>query len=288
MKMSENLLLTCCSFLFSLLLISLVQTSLAIMNPPHVCSPSSCGTIRNISFPFRLKNDPKHCGYSDYELACENNVTLLYLNSQQKYKVKAINYHNFTIRLVDVSVNNDTCSFPNCSLYRHNFSHDYPYGTERYQYINYPINFMSCPHPLNNSSFFTDTNACANREKVLDASNSLSSRRIYIKVGHMNASDVTDMCRIDHIVMTSWKFKDVKNVSVSEIHDSLLYGFQLSWITYPCRKCKDKTYCSLHKDHTADCGIERELIFAAVVVLMIGALLIFVELKYFTSINISK
>ncbi|KAL8550938.1 hypothetical protein ACS0TY_000132 [Phlomoides rotata] len=36
------------------------------------------------------------------------------------------------------------------------------------------------------------------------------------------------MCTV-YPTATSWAFKDLKNVSVSEIHDSLLYGFQLSW-----------------------------------------------------------
>ncbi|KAL8550834.1 hypothetical protein ACS0TY_000059 [Phlomoides rotata] len=191
MKITEILLLKSSS-LFILLLISLLETSHATKS--NICSPSACGNIRNISFPFRLKHDPKHCGYPDYELACENNVTLLYLSSQ-KYKVKAINYHNFTIGLVDVSVNNtNTFSFPNSSTYPYNFTYDYPYSTGlwKQRYVGYiqdfpeiavPINFMSCPQPLNYSSFFTDANNCANRDRVLDA----SSRHTYIKVGHMNA-----------------------------------------------------------------------------------------------------
>ncbi|KAL8457886.1 hypothetical protein ACS0TY_035663 [Phlomoides rotata] len=82
------------------------------------------------------------------------------------------------------------------------------YGIRRNQYfvqypeIAWPINFMSCPYRLHNSSSFTQTNDCA---PVLD------SRHTYIKAGHMNASDVGDMCRIEVIVMTSWKFEDVKN-----------------------------------------------------------------------------
>ncbi|KAL8550832.1 hypothetical protein ACS0TY_000057 [Phlomoides rotata] len=256
MKMSEILLLKSSS-LFILLLISL-QTSDALNS--HICSSSSCGIIPNISFPFRFKHHPKHCGYPDYELACENNVTLLYLSSQ-KYKVKAINYHNFTIGLVDVSVNNtNTFSFPNSSPYPYNFNHGYPYSTglmkrsyiRDFPEIAVPINFMSCPQPLNNSSLYTDANDCAHRDRVLDA----SSRHTYIKVGHMNASGVRDMCRIDMIVMTSWKFEDLKNVSISEIYQSLLYGFELSWLLYPCSKCRDRSSCSLDEDHAIDCEFD--------------------------------
>lgn len=48
----------------------------------------------------------------------------------------------------------------------------------------------------------------------------------------MQASDVMNMCRVDLIMLTSWKFKDSDNVSLSEIHESLLYGFELSWFKY--------------------------------------------------------
>ncbi|XAR52227.1 hypothetical protein NMG60_11020176 [Bertholletia excelsa] len=65
--------------------------------------PSSCGNILNISHPFRLKGDPEHCGDKKYELSCENNRTVLSSYSG-KYYVEAINYQNYTIRLVDVGI----------------------------------------------------------------------------------------------------------------------------------------------------------------------------------------
>jgi len=42
----------------------------------HHCPPSSCGTIRNISYPFRLEGDPEHCGDPRYTLSCENDQTV--------------------------------------------------------------------------------------------------------------------------------------------------------------------------------------------------------------------
>ncbi|KAL8537975.1 hypothetical protein ACS0TY_000066 [Phlomoides rotata] len=267
------------TLLLILLLVSLLETSHAAKS--HVCRPSACGNIRNISFPFRLKHDPKHCSNPDYELACENNVTLVYLNSQ-KYEVKAINYNNFTVRVVDVSINNtNTCSFPNQSIYPYSFRGGYPYVMgrvylhydKRYAEVAVPINFMSCPNPLINSSFLTDTNDCAYRDGALDASNSSNSRHTYIKAGHMNASDVRDdMCRIDVIAMTSWEFEDLKNVSVSEIHESLLYGFELSWFWYPCSKCKRISSCYLGEDDTFTCesSYSTVIIVVALVVVFLG------------------
>ncbi|EYU21070.1 hypothetical protein MIMGU_mgv1a017767mg, partial [Erythranthe guttata] len=62
------------------------------------CTPSSCGGVRNISYPFRLNTDPKRCGHPKYVLSCENNTTSLYLNSH-KYLVHEINYTKHTFRL---------------------------------------------------------------------------------------------------------------------------------------------------------------------------------------------
>jgi len=47
----------------------------------NYCSPSSCGNIHNISYPFRLNTDPKSCGHKSYELVCENNRPTLYLKT---------------------------------------------------------------------------------------------------------------------------------------------------------------------------------------------------------------
>ena len=86
------------------------------------CAPSSCGNIHNISFPFRLKNDPEKCGDSRYELSCEDNHTLLSL-FERRYYVKEINYNNYTIRIVDSGIQKNNYSFtPSYSLTHYNFS----------------------------------------------------------------------------------------------------------------------------------------------------------------------
>ncbi|CAA2957640.1 LEAF RUST 10 DISEASE-RESISTANCE LOCUS RECEPTOR-LIKE PROTEIN KINASE-like [Olea europaea subsp. europaea] len=239
----ETFLLECLSVL---ILPQLLQTSGSNYNPQ--CNPSACGSIPNISYPFRLKGDPESCGDSSYELVCENNTTSLYLNSQ-KYHVQAIDYQNFTIHLVDAALENDTCSFPQYSMFRHNLSENYPYSVYTYNSsksrvlhkISWPITLMSCPYPIN-SAFFLETVHCGNR--VFD-SNASHRRHTYIKAGNLNASDVREMCSIDLIVMTSWPFKDVNNLLLSDIHSSLLYGFQLSWFTVTISYCKKRQYCRI-------------------------------------------
>ncbi|KAI3453609.1 hypothetical protein Pfo_010272 [Paulownia fortunei] len=189
------------------------------------CDPSSCGNIPNISHPFRLKDDPKHCGNPKYELACENNTTSIYFNSH-KYLVQAINYPNYTIRLADAAIKNDSCSFPNYSLSPYNFR-GYPYSIrdQRYMDITRSITFMSCRYPVNNS-LLLEAAHCVHRNYGFNESN---RRRTYIKFGELNGSYIMDMCTIELMVMTSLALKDEKNITLSEIHSSLLYGFELSW-----------------------------------------------------------
>ncbi|KAK6138677.1 hypothetical protein DH2020_027567 [Rehmannia glutinosa] len=206
------------------------------------CGPSSCGNIPNISYPFRLKNDPKHCGDPKCELACENNTTLIYFNSH-KYLVRSINYSNYTIRLTDAAIGNDICSFPNYSLSGDDFGNGYPYSIRTHRSLRHMydgpditsfITFINCPYPVNNSVFLLEAAAhCFNE--------SINRRRTYIKIGDLNGSYVMDMCTIDLILMTSLMgLKDEKNVSFSDIHSSLLYGFELSWFNVLCSgKCKN-------------------------------------------------
>ncbi|RVX01923.1 hypothetical protein CK203_019340 [Vitis vinifera] len=79
-------------------LLHVLFLSICVASENQPCRPSSCGHIRNISNPFRLKGDPSRCGDPDpaYELVCENNRTILY----GKYYVTEINYDNYTIRIV--------------------------------------------------------------------------------------------------------------------------------------------------------------------------------------------
>ncbi|KAL1551294.1 hypothetical protein AAHA92_19155 [Salvia divinorum] len=225
---SQNLIFL--TFFMILSLLSLLESCDA------KCTPSSCGTVHNIGYPFRLKGDPKKCGDPRFKLACENNVASIILNSH-KYYVKAINYSqtflydNSTIRLVDASLNNDNiCSFPTYYEYAPNFTfanaNSLPYLIPVYPSDSYddkplPINFISCPKPLINSSLFTDITAHCG------SNSSHHHRYSYVKVGHMKVSEMPHTCG-DVIVMTFWDFKNLSNVSLLEIHEALLYGFEFT------------------------------------------------------------
>lgn len=107
------------NFLFLAIIIYVLlftaDARLVIAEPsPNVCF-SSCGNIKNISYPFRLRGDPAGCGLIDYQLSCENNQTILEYRSG-KYVVKGIWYDEQTIKVVDFNLANGSCSLPYSSL----------------------------------------------------------------------------------------------------------------------------------------------------------------------------
>ncbi|XP_034203516.1 rust resistance kinase Lr10-like [Prunus dulcis] len=199
------------------------------------CEPSVCGEIRNISYPFRLKHDPEKCGDSRYELSCENNLTVLYLYAG-KYYVQAINYSNYTIRVVDANLQKDNCSsIPHYSLSMYNFSDGDPYlvsqlrGTGRDFFhdnfeLSKPIIFLTC-ETLVNSTLYVDTAPC-----IGSMSSSKSNRHSYVSVGRIKASDFKDFCRIELMFMTSSLRTNDMNISYIDIHNEMIYGFELTWV----------------------------------------------------------
>ncbi|KAL6321061.1 hypothetical protein AAG906_012047 [Vitis piasezkii] len=200
----------------ALLLLLLVPITCKAKQNHQLCT-SSCGNIHNISYPFRLKDDPESCGESEYELACENNRTILYLYSG-KYKVEEIKYENFTIRVVD-----DFSSLPLDSWTSRNFT------------LQSPIRYW----PSISSSDYVDMASCS---KNSSAHFSLSSIQTYsyVVVGDMLLSDLENSCRRDLEVWVSTCGQKIDDSSCSGIHDGLRYGTGLHWckcLSSVCPRC---------------------------------------------------
>ncbi|KAJ7961577.1 Receptor-like protein kinase [Quillaja saponaria] len=241
----------CCSAglipLVILVLLQLLQGSCHARNQ-NFCPnySSSCGIIKNISYPFRLKGDPESCGDKRYELICENNVTELYMN-YRKYHVQAINYKNYTIRVVDVGVEYiNVCS----SIYNFNFSYSdsvrgplydlYEYFSEDYYetYLTRNIVFFNCTNPVIDDSLYVtmDTNASCN----LDYSKEKGKQHghIYATITYgLNIGDLKVGCYVKTVGLTSWGLSKSnvvitknKKTNVVDIRRALVYGFELSWL----------------------------------------------------------
>ncbi|XP_058186554.1 rust resistance kinase Lr10-like [Rhododendron vialii] len=233
---------------------------------------SSCGNIP-IKHPFRVKGDPENCGKKKYELECVQDRLVLYLFSPAKYLVRAINYDNHTIRLVDVGLRHGDCSsLPLYYISYLNFtssSDANPYSLlmEEQFYIRdifdeIPWNmavalWIDCEKPVRKPPLYTDsyTSASSCIEKpTFSYSDSLSSgekrRYSYFLFGtNLSASDVADQCKIDEIVMSTLRWpadKGEANLSFSDFHSKLEYGFELSWLSILCENCQGRrAYCDI-------------------------------------------
>ncbi|KDP42838.1 hypothetical protein JCGZ_23780 [Jatropha curcas] len=196
---------------------------------------SSCGDIHNISYPFRLNTDPTTCGNQNLQLVCENNLTVLYLDSA-KYYVLSINYNNFTIRIVDALIQKDNCSsFPRHSLNQfYNQYWDTPYfryfwpEAENYDEYKKSIVLVNCEHRILDSPLYVDAHPCINSTYYSGYWYiMLRSRSTYVR-------DLVDSCRVEQIVMASFLPKEAMDISYLDVHRIMSYGFEISWFRTCC------------------------------------------------------
>jgi hypothetical protein len=192
------------------------------------CPPSSCGSIINISYPFRLTSDSEKCGNQRYNLSCENNQTLVLYLYHGRYYVRQINYNNYTIRVVDpgigLNVNDQYYSFiPRYFLDRTNFSSRDPYQPSRL----FDMIFVKCEKPVN-SWYHLNISA-----SIEDGVYPNSKRYTYALFGFERAAvELGDLCQVKQISLMSWSDRyldDIGNISCTDFHNELLRGFELSW-----------------------------------------------------------
>ncbi|XP_019251674.1 PREDICTED: rust resistance kinase Lr10-like isoform X2 [Nicotiana attenuata] len=267
------------SVLTILIFLQLSDTPFAEQN--QHCAPSSCGHIKNISYPFRLKNDPKHCGDERYELSCEGNRPIFTIfmerwNGSLNYYVQAINYDNSTIRLLDPGIREQVlCSLPQHSITFYTlpfqFGFTKPDGSSAPLAV--PITIFSCPFAMN-SPAFVEISYCLNRS---DASSFPSKGHTYAAMGELSASNLRVGCTLNLMSMTSWTIDDANvYISILELHNALAYGFELSWFRdiycnncgsyYGCKgessrdvRCTDCTVYNFHFFKTS-CVTQRHLL----------------------------
>ncbi|GMN51704.1 hypothetical protein TIFTF001_020857 [Ficus carica] len=192
------------------------------------CS-SSCGNIHNITFPFRLTTDPISCGISNYELSCKNNRTLTGYNFMpEDYYVQAINYNNYTIRLVPSNVQKDNCSslptYPGEILYF--LDRDIPFcghaeKVTHVDQISERVLFLRCKKPVL-SPLCIDTAPCISQD-----------HSYVVFADGFKFSDLNEFCQIYNAGVVSSQRKGENRKKISsyiDIHDELLFGFELSWV----------------------------------------------------------
>jgi hypothetical protein len=86
------------------------------------------------------------------------------------------------------------------------------------------------------------------------SSNSSKTYR-YVKVGRTKPTDVEDSCQIEGMTLTSWPGNDDRHVSCSDVHNALVYGFELSWWKAMCKiSCRSGDYCYLDEANHVQCS----------------------------------
>ncbi|KAL5828162.1 hypothetical protein ACOSQ4_019959 [Xanthoceras sorbifolium] len=206
------------SFLFSLLIFLLISEIQARRLQQEECS-SSCGDIKNISYPFRLKDDPAGCGDHNYELSCQSNKTILEFHPG-KYLVKRISYAEQKITLVDFNLANGSCSLPQKSP-----SETEIYDDKRY-YIGLRIpvyaNFVRCSSKISDPT--------CRRLPCLDGNQSY----VYVKYGGYYIDDLPMSCSF--ISRVAMREASMEYPPYEAIQKLLQSGFDLRWFP-ECRDC---------------------------------------------------
>ncbi|KAI9112465.1 hypothetical protein K1719_016388 [Acacia pycnantha] len=230
---------------------------------------SQCGFITNISYPFRLPHDPPHCGDPDYELACENNVTLLHLHLYDDvskngkswevgtYRVVGINYDNLRIKLVDPGIQAGNCSsLPLYSLSLYDFNYfESPYDHIEYTYstlnrtefshlLTDQVAYLNCSDPVREDTAYVDTAPCVK-----------GGGHLYAVAGDLLAPRFQPQCRLEFVtpVASDWGSLVPDGIkSYADIHTLLSFGFELSWLgLLACAdyNCPDGAYCRLSAEN---------------------------------------
>lgn len=109
---------------------------------------------------------------------------------------------------------------------------------------NFPVVFISCKDPiLNSNSKYLDISSCTRGINTTGISNS-STIHEYVGIGdNTKISDLPQGCGIEKITAASSFGPLNDSTSLTDIHEALAYGFELSWFQVLCGGC-DATHGS--------------------------------------------
>ncbi|KAL4341171.1 hypothetical protein GQ457_08G020310 [Hibiscus cannabinus] len=187
------------------------------------CGSVSCGNV-SITYPFRLRGQPRRCGDKRLELVCENNLTTLVLENG-KFYVQGIFYQNSTIRVVDASLNNgaDDCSLPLSSVsVRFSECGATPYRPG-YSVGEFSTMFLvNCTTPMKSARYIEASRARCSTDPL--------DSYFYFLDEETRPPDFNPSCRV--IAQVPIMFRNIRGLSTSVIYQRLLMGVEMSWKDY--------------------------------------------------------
>ncbi|XP_051126394.1 rust resistance kinase Lr10-like isoform X2 [Andrographis paniculata] len=210
-------------------------------DPSPLCPPSSCGKIKNITHPFRLKTDPPHCGsrYSWFQLDCKNNHTVFTVRSPRgdaksgmsarTYFVQNINYTDQTIRIVESRINTgNLSSCPVITDRRWGLRTDFNGFSIVNTTINARVAFIHCLSPVNSPKYLKAP-FCG--DDTINVFGNSSDLHAYVTVGHhgLFVSDLEDSCMVDLVGRASTRGPIMNISSLLNIYEGLAFGFEFYW-----------------------------------------------------------
>ncbi|KAE8706158.1 PR5-like receptor kinase [Hibiscus syriacus] len=181
------------------------------------CGSVFCGSL-NISSPFRLKNQPPHCGHRRYEVECDkNNRTTLVLRGG-KFLVEEIFYENYTMLVVDAGLDMDDCnSLPLSSAYYYYSYCEKP--IQLYPYDNLSLMYVvNCTKPIESALYIS-----ASRCRV----NSNASSYFYFLDIRTPPSDLSQSFTLEAEVPI--RVHNISGMSTLAIYNKLSQGVFLEW-----------------------------------------------------------
>ncbi|KAK2639312.1 hypothetical protein Ddye_027107 [Dipteronia dyeriana] len=233
------------AFLFSLFIFLFIRDVQARKLQQIQCS-TSCGDIKNISYPFRLEGDPAGCGDPDFELACsQSNKTILEYHSG-KYYVNNISYDDRIITVVDVNLANGSCGLPQKSLSYSKIRYDY--NDYRYIVTNEDINanFVRCSSKISDPTY-----------RSLPCLNIGNQSYVYVSCDRYWEDGLPPVsCSFNSRVPIRKASAD-DNPSYETIQKLLQSGFDLKW-SVGCKDCRPDSsyYCDLEQDKCNRYGLQ--------------------------------
>nr|KJB12851.1 hypothetical protein B456_002G039500 [Gossypium raimondii] len=201
---------------FSLFLILFPCASLARHLINQDCGSTFCGNL-NISYPFRLKNQPPQCGCHDLELECENNNYTTLVLREGKFFVQNIFYENKTIQVMDSNLDKNDCnSLPLSSIY---------FNRESEASIMYVVN---CTKPIRSSQYI-DTSRCTTKSNTSSPPTSF-----FYFLDENTVLNLNQACTVEAVVPIM--VKNISGMSTLTIYNKLYEGVIILrlFIGIPC------------------------------------------------------
>ncbi|XP_020251698.1 rust resistance kinase Lr10-like isoform X2 [Asparagus officinalis] len=196
----------CAAFIVSYLFFISVGSTSGVEGK-EICR-SSCGSLHNISYPFRLKGDPVNCGDPSYELECDGNKTVVEILSG-KYLVMNIFHENATIHIIGTGFVSGSCNLPIQSLSSRFIPTSYKYLEDQSW-----ATFVNCSKKIENNIYRPIPCLSQNNKFVYVTSE-------YYVVNLLPSCSYLTMVPVDDVDITT---------TGGNVFQVLQNGFSLSWI----------------------------------------------------------